>query len=97
MNTVDVATPLAFVTAVLVVANVPLAPEPGGVKVTVMPETGLPPPSLTVATSGEPNAALMGADCPEPLVAVIVEGAPEELVSEKFAGVVTPETVAVTV
>jgi hypothetical protein len=36
-----------------------LAPAPGPVNVTTTPETGLPPESLTVATSALGNAVLM--------------------------------------
>jgi hypothetical protein len=50
VNVTDVATPLAFVVAVFTPpANVPLAPLPGAVNVTVTPETGLLDASLTVA------------------------------------------------
>jgi hypothetical protein len=50
VNTAEVATPLPFVIAVLTPpANVPLAPLPGAVNVTVTPGTGLLEASLTVA------------------------------------------------
>ena len=60
VNTADVATPKEFVVAVLTpLANVPLAPPVGAVKVTTTPLTGLSLASFTVAISGDPNAALI--------------------------------------
>ena len=64
VNTGDVATPELLVCTAAVAdppANVPLAPLAGAVNVTVAPDTGFPPASVTVATSGFANAALMGA------------------------------------
>src|SRR5215472_6308295 len=88
VNVFDVATPLAFVVAVFTPpANVPLAPEAGGVNVTTTPLTGLPPLSVTVATSGAANAVLIGALCGVPLVALTFAAAPTLFVSEKFADV----------
>jgi hypothetical protein len=50
VNTAAVATPLVFVVAVFTPpANVPLAPDPGTVNVTITPLTGLPKASVTVA------------------------------------------------
>jgi hypothetical protein len=50
----DVATPLAFVTAVFTPpAKVALAPLPGAVKVTVTPATGFELLSFTVACNTE--------------------------------------------
>ena len=60
------ARPLASVDAVLPPPMVAEAPEPGGVKVTVAPEIGLPLASVTKATSGLVKAAPIVADCPEP-------------------------------
>jgi len=98
VNVAEVATPLAFVTAVFTPpAKLPLAPVPGAVNVTVTPETGFPPLSFTVATSGAAKAVLMVALCGVPLVAVMLAGVPAVLVSKKFAAVTTPATVAVTV
>src|SRR5260221_8529655 len=92
-----VATPCALVTAVLTPpANVPLAPLVGAVKVTVTPFTGLLDASLTVACSCVANAVLMVALWGVPAVAMILAGALARLVSEKFAGVETPVTEAVT-
>jgi hypothetical protein len=74
VNADDVATPLAFVVSVSVAvpfANVPLAPDPGAVNVTVTPLLGVPLVD-TVATSGAANAVLTVALCPDPLVAAIV-------------------------
>src|SRR5437667_317470 len=64
---------------------------------TVTLATGLPPASFTVATSGAANAVLIVALCGVPLVAVMLAAAPAVFVSEKFAGVATPATLAVTV
>src|SRR5271166_2959501 len=98
VNTAEVATPEALVIAVFTPpAKAPLAPLPGAVNVTVTPLTGLPPESLTVATSGAPKAVLIVAFCGVPLAAVIDAAAPALLVSAKFAAVATPVTLAVTV
>jgi hypothetical protein len=98
VNTPEVATPLAFVVAVLTPpAKVPLAPLAGGVKVTTTPLTGLPPLSFTVATKGAANAVLIAALCGVPLVAAMLAAGPGLLVRGKFADVATPGTVAVTV
>src|SRR5690348_17428959 len=66
VNVVDVATPLALLTAVFVPVNVPLAPLGGAVDVTVAPLTGLFPASVTVATNGAANAVLIAAPSPAP-------------------------------
>ena len=88
VNVADVATPLAFVVAVLTPpANVPLAPLVGGVNVTSTPFTGLLKESLTVACSCAANAVLTLALCGVPAVAVTVAGGPAKLVREKFAEV----------
>jgi len=90
--------PVAFVVAVLTPpVNVPLAPPAGGVNVTTAPLTALPPLSFTVATKAAANAVPIEAPCGVPLVAVILAAGPALFVSEKFAGVATPATVAVTV
>jgi len=62
-------------------ANVPLAPAPGAVNVTLTPGTGLFPAPVTLATKGAANAVLIVALCGVPAVAVM-EGAipaPERL------------------
>jgi NADH:ubiquinone oxidoreductase subunit K len=88
VKTAEVATPLALVVAVFTPpAKVPLAPAPGGVKVTSTPLTGLFPASVTVATKGAANAVLIGAFCPEPLVAATFAAGPVRLVIAKFADV----------
>jgi len=92
----DVATPLALVTAVFPLTKVALAPEPGTAKVTVIPLTGLFPASFTVTWSADPNAVLITALCGVPAVAVIDAGVPTVFVRAKLAGVVTPDTLAVT-
>ena len=51
--------------------NVPLAPLPGGVKVTVMPATG-PPPSVTVACRFTEKGVLTIVLWGVPAVAVIM-------------------------
>src|SRR5437763_11515973 len=93
-----VATPEPFEVAVFTPpANVPLAPLPGAVNVTVTPLTPLPKESLTVACSCVANAVLMEALCGVPAVALILAADPARFVREKFAGEATPETEAVTV
>src|SRR5579864_4318374 len=99
VNVAEVATPLAFVVAVFTPpANVPLAPVcAGAVNVTVIPETRLPPLSLTTTCSGNANAVLTVVLCGVPLVEVTLAGGPAVFVREKFAGMAIPDTVAVTV
>src|ERR1700676_155599 len=88
VKTAEVATPLALVVAVLrPPAKVPLAPEAGAVKVTTTPLTGLFPASVTVATSGAANAALMATLWPEPLVMATLPGGTAVLVRAKLAEV----------
>ena len=75
MKAEAVATPLEPVVAVAVIkplANVPLAPLAGAVKVTISFATGLPEPSCTLAESAVPKAVLMAADCPDPAFAASV-------------------------
>ena len=94
----EVATPDEFVVAVLTPpAKLPLAPLAGGVKVTVTPEAGKPPVPVTVATRGAANWAFTVALCGEPLVTTMVVGTTAVFVSEKLAGLATPETEAATV
>jgi len=77
--------------------KVPDAPDPGAVKVTFTPDTGLLLASLTVTASAFAKAVLMVADCGVvPAFAVMVLAAPAVLVSEKLT-VVRPEAAAVTV
>jgi hypothetical protein len=94
------ATPDAFVATEIVevlLLNTPDAPDPGAVNVTFTPGTALPPASFTVTASAVGNAVLTVIDCGVvPTFAVIEPGAPTVLVSEKFAGVATPATVAAT-
>ena len=98
VNTAEVATPLAFVTAVLTPpANVPLAPVcAGAVNVTVTPETGLLLASFTVACNVDANAVPTAVLCGVPADAVMLAGVPEVFVSEKLAAVATPDTDAAT-
>src|SRR2546427_92877 len=97
VNTGAVATPSELVVAVLTPpAKEPLGPLVGAVKVTVTPLTGLFPESFTVACNCVVYAVLTVALCGVPPVAVILAAAPVRLVSEKFAGVATPDTVAET-
>jgi hypothetical protein len=63
VNMADVATPDAFVMAVVTpFANVPLAPVDGAVNVTVTPESGLLPASRTVASRLDAKAVPRVAD-----------------------------------
>ncbi len=98
VKTGAVATPCALVVALFTPpANVPLAPLAGAVNVTVTPLTGLLKESFTVACSCVANAVLITALWGVPAVAVMLAAAPAKFVSEKFAGVATPATEAVTV
>ena len=81
------ATPAAVVTAVFEVVKLPEAPEPGGVKVTVTPETALPYWSVTVAPRGLVKAVPTVALWLVPEVAVTVWAAPARLVSGNEAEV----------
>jgi hypothetical protein len=100
VKTDEVALPVESVVSVSVAVpfkNVPLAELAGAVNVTVTPLTAFEELSSTVATNGAGNGVLMSVLCGVPLVAVIVPAEPPMLVRLKFAGVVTPLTVAVTV
>jgi hypothetical protein len=77
VNTFEVATPLEFVVSASVaaageVANVPLAPDAGAVKVTDVPSPTAVPSDITVTASGFANSVLTSALCPDPLFTVIV-------------------------
>ena len=77
MKTAAIATPEAFVVAVVMPpAKVPLAPLPGAANVTVTPLTGLLSESFTVACSCTANAVLTVALCGVPTVAVMLAGVP---------------------
>ena len=93
------ATPEALVAIVIVAVpllNVPLAPDPGAVNVTLKPGTGLLAASFTVTAGALPKAALMAADCGVvPALALMLDAAPAVLVSAKLTAV-TPVPVAVT-
>jgi hypothetical protein len=86
----EVATPAAVVTAVFEVVKLPEAPLPGGVKVTVTPETKFPYWSTSLTTSGAPKAVLT----------VVLWGLPETrlrvspVVLAVIATVVEPHVVA---
>ena len=97
VNVGAVATPEELVLTVALPEYVPLAPEPGAMKVTEMPLVGFPNESLTVACSGVANAVLTAALCGVPAVAVMEAAAPAVLVSEKLARVAVPAKAAVTV
>jgi hypothetical protein len=94
------AIPDAFVATVIVgvpLLKTPDAPELGAVNITFTPETGLLPASFAVTANALAKAVLTMVDCGVvPAFAVIVVAAPTVLVSEKFAGVATPETAAAT-
>src|SRR5271154_791968 len=71
--------PLLLVVPLIVAVpllNVPLAPLPGAVKVTVTPDMGLPLAALTVITSGLAKALPTVAVCGVPDVAVMLAGKP---------------------
>ncbi len=96
----EVATPLELVVSVSVtagvaVANSPLAPVAGAVKVTETPLAGVPL-EVTVAANGFANAVLTVALCPAPLVAVMAMVGAAVFVKAKLAGVVAPDAEAVT-
>lgn len=77
VKTGAVATPLAFVVAVLTPpAKVPLGPFPGAAKVTVTALTGLLAASRTVTCNPVANAVLIVAFCGVPAVAVTLAGGP---------------------
>ena len=96
VNVGAVATPEELVVTAGLPENVPLAPEPGAMKVTEMLLVGFPNESLTVACSGVANAVLTAALCGVPAVAVIETAAPAVLVSKKLAGPGDPTIAAVT-
>ena len=83
----DVATPDAFVVAVLrPPANVALGPVwAGAVNVTTALGTTLPPASVTVTTRGLAKAVETDALCPLPLVTAIFAAGPGLFVNPKFA------------
>jgi hypothetical protein len=90
-NVCEVAWPFEPVTSVSVVAggvvaNRPLAPEAGAVKVTETPLTGTPP-FVTVATNTFVNGVRMVVLCPPPLVAVRISPEDAVLVSAKLTEV----------
>jgi hypothetical protein len=72
-----IAIPLVLVCTLAVInpANVPLAPLPGAVNVTVTPLTGVPP-LVTVACNAVPKAVVTAVLCPLPPLLVITEAAP---------------------
>lgn len=84
------------VTAGVAVANRPLAPEDGAVKVTETPLAG-DPLEVTVAENA-PNELPTAALAVYPLFAVMaMTGAVAVFVKEKLAGVAAPDVEAVTV
>jgi hypothetical protein len=74
VNVGAVATPEPSVVTVAEAENVPLAPLPGGAKVTLTSGTGLLAASTTVALNGAAKAVLTVALCPLPEVTVIEVG-----------------------
>ena len=88
---------VATVMVAVELENTPLAPDPGAMKVTLMPEIGLLPESFTVTASGLANAVEIMALCGVvPALAVSELAAPAVLVSAKLT-VVSPAAAAVTV
>lgn len=81
---VMLATPEALVVAVGL-DRVALAPVAGAMNVTVVPFTGFPAVSFTVAWSVIAKAVFNGADCCVPPVAVTLPGWPAVLVRENVA------------
>jgi hypothetical protein len=77
-------------------ANVPLAPDAGALKVTFA-LAGFPYASLTITTSGLPNAFFTGAVWPLPEVAVMLAAGPALFVRAKLAGDAAPATIAVAI
>ena len=97
----EVAMPLELVVSVSVtagvaVANRPLAPVAGAVKVTETPLATGVPLEVTVAANGFANAVLTVALCPAPPVAVMAMVGAAVFVKAKLAGVVAPDAKAVT-
>jgi hypothetical protein len=92
------ATPKAFVTTVIVVVlfeNTPLAPEPGAVNVTLTPDTGRLPASMTVTASAFANAVLTVVDCGVvPAFAVIVFAAANPILGAARIGAAFPARAA---
>lgn len=99
VKAVAVATPLAFVAAMVVfvpLANVPLGPLAGAVNVTVTPGTGLLLESFTVTASAFAKVVLIFADCGVvPLLAVICAAVEGRFVRTKLTEV-RPGAVATT-
>jgi hypothetical protein len=89
------ATPVLLVVAVAL-DRIALAPDDGTEKVTVTPETGLPPASVTVTCSGAAKPLEIAVDCGVPPVGAIFAAGPFVFVSANAAVLVTPETEAVT-
>ena len=94
------ATPEPFVATVIVVVlllNVPDAPDEGAVKVTFTPDNGLLPASFTVTARATPKDVSIAAVCGVvPALAVIEAGVPAVFVNEKLM-VVSLLAAAVTV
>jgi hypothetical protein len=90
---VTLAKPLLLVTAVA--PDGKLTPLPA--KVTVAPDTTPPDAFLTIATRGLVKFVPTGDVWPEPEDTAMLAGGAAVPVSEKLAGVPTPETLAVTV
>lgn len=77
-------------------AKTALAPDEGTENVTVTPEIGLLDASLTSACRFVANAVFTVAFCGVPATTVMLPGGPLVLVNEKTAGLLTPDTVALT-
>ena len=92
--------PEALVTATIVAVlllNVPDAPVPGAVNVTLAPGTGLLPESFTVTASALAKAVLIAVDCGvAPAFAVIVLGGPTVMLKPFVRVTTSPPVVTVT-
>ena len=72
-------------------AKLPLAPDPGAVNVTLAPETGLLPTSLTVTARAFVNAVEMVALCGVvPALVAIVAAAPTVMLKAELVAGVNP-------
>ena len=86
--------PVLAVVLLAALAKLPDAPVVGAVKVTVVPGTGLPYWSVTLAVRAVVKAVFIAAAWPEPDTAATLAGAPAVFVAEKLVAPVTPAALA---